>query len=255
MPMLRRLARLALVVLVSLPFLPAGVLVNVVFSRAERVRLWFQAFLSVLWMSLARRSFGISVSVEGELRPGAFIASNHVSYVDILVIGSLCPSVFVSKQDVRGWPLMGWLARLGGTIFIERELKVAAARALGKVERSLEYNVSVVVFPEGTTSDGTYLRPFKPMFFEVPAHADVPVVPVAISYRMKDGSENIVPWHGGMTFAPHLWRLLASRGAVAIVKFLPPIYAKDLKDEAIEPRRALAEKCREKIWNALTRQR
>ncbi len=81
----------------------------------ERTRLRLLSFLSALWMRLARLSFGVGVSVEGTCIPGGFIAMNHVSYVDILVIGSLCPSVFVSKFDVRGWPLMGWLARLGGT--------------------------------------------------------------------------------------------------------------------------------------------
>lgn len=253
-----KLSKLIPFLLLAVPFLVAGVVVYLLFMPVKRTRVRVQAFCCMIWGRLSCRLVGIRVSRSGRYKDTAsgFIVSNHVSYIDILVMAGVRPSVFVSKMDVKGWPLLGWLARLGGTIFIERERKVAAARALSDVGWVLDSGVNVIVFPEGTTSDGTSARDFRSMFFDVPARKDVPVIPLTISYTQGGGKETpLAPWFDDTPFGEHAWRFLGARDVEAKIYFSPVIYRTNLADEPGSIRKALASKSHESVQAGLEKLR
>ena len=132
---------------------------------------------------------------------------------------------------------MGWLASLGGTIFVNRESKRAAVGVMQEIERKIDHGVTVIIFPEGATSDGKALRRFKSTFFRVPARKNVPVTPVSIRY--PNALLGAVAWYGGMKLVPHFWNLLGSKSINAALCFNQPVYGPDGEISAVEARKRL----------------
>lgn len=142
---------------------------------------------------------------------GAVIAANHTSYMDILAISAMHPVVFVAKKEVAGWPIFGWFARLSGTRFIDRSRRSDVARVADDIPSALVEGVSVVLFLEGTSSDGTKVLPFRASLLEPAARDGLPAVPAAVGYRVSQGHSpaNEVCWWGEMTLVPHLLNMLS----------------------------------------------
>ena len=164
--------------------------------------------------------FNLRPEVSGPIPASGLIASNHLSYLDILVLASVTPTAFVSKADVRGWPVFGWLATLGGTVFIERERRTHVGAVNREVERALADGVPVVVFPEGTSSDGATILPFRSSLLE-PAIGGTHAITVSwIHYTLGDGDagQEVCYW-GDHTFFPHLLNLLDKQQIRAQVCF------------------------------------
>jgi 1-acyl-sn-glycerol-3-phosphate acyltransferase len=142
-----------------------------------------------------------------------------VSWTDIIALASLYPFVFLAKSEVASWPVLGLLARLQGTIFVERGARQDISRVNDSLADVLRAGGDLVVFPEGTSSDGAAVLPFRSAHFApleaMAARGEAPTLaPVAISY--SDGLEMIdVGWYGDMTFLPHLWRLMTRPHAVS----------------------------------------
>jgi 1-acyl-sn-glycerol-3-phosphate acyltransferase len=161
---------------------------------------------------------GIRVRAEGRLAgPGPrLVVANHVSWTDILVLASLHPLVFLAKREVANWPVLGWLARLQGTVFVARDSRRGVAKVNAALAEVLRGGADVVVFAEGTSSDGAAVLPFSPTHFAALADAatSVTLAPVGIAYTPDD-----VGWYGDMTFLPHLWRLLRRDGVRCHVRF------------------------------------
>jgi len=178
------------------------------------------------WMSwMSRRFLGAlncKVRVEGEVPSAGLIVSNHLSYVDILAIGSVCRAVFVSKSDVKGWPVFGLLTRLAGTIYVDRERRLAVKDCLGAMEAVLATGLPLVVFPEGTSSGGREVLPFRSSLLGA-RDAMHEITPAAIDYRVAgaDAAETICYW-GEMVFAVHLVQMLRIPGFEAVVHFGSP---------------------------------
>jgi len=170
----------------------------------------------------------------------ALVVANHISWSDILVLGAVNRTVFVARADVRGWPGMGLLARLGGTIFVDRASRrstPAQARAIAEALR----RGRVVLFPEGTTGEGSALLPFRPALLEGAGSA--PVQPVAIGYRPRRGAawgpgeREAFAWDGDKPFLAHFLAVIAAGGAKADIAVLPPLTAPaDRKQRAGEAR-------------------
>jgi len=156
--------------------------------------------------------------------------SNHCSYLDILIIGAIMPSVFVSKNEVASWFFLGRIVKLAGTVFVNRESKTAAVKVLEAIKERLESGISVVVFPEGTTDDGLTIRDFKSTFFKAPIDSKAPILPLSIMYSHLDwlpvtpGTIDAVAWHSDMQFVPHFWNLLGFRRIDARIHFNAPLY-------------------------------
>lgn len=157
---------------------------------------------------------GINIEAQGALPPRAprFVVANHVSWTDIVALASVYPLVFLAKSEVARWPVLGLLARLQGTVFVERGSRQDVARVNDALADVLRAGGDLVVFPEGTSSDGADVLPFRSAHFApleaMAARGEAPTLaPVAISY--SNGAHRIdVGWYGDMTFLPHLWSLM-----------------------------------------------
>jgi lyso-ornithine lipid O-acyltransferase len=168
----------------------------------------------------AIRRLGIELQPEGAFPSHGLLVANHLGYLDILVLSALHPCVFVSKQEVRSWPLFGLMAKLSGTVFVDRARTSAAHTANAQMSQALSQGAVVVLFPEGTSSDGSQVLPFRPALFDAATKSDAGVVSAHISYDVADGAaaRDVCYW-GEMTFFPHLLRLLSRHGVRARVRF------------------------------------
>jgi 1-acyl-sn-glycerol-3-phosphate acyltransferase len=196
------------------------------------------------WSAKVLRLIGITLHAQGTPRPGAkLVVANHVSWLDIAAIHAVIPEArFVSKADVKAWPLIGRLVSGAGTLFIEREKKRDALRVVHQMAEALRTGDTVAVFPEGTTGDGRTLLPFHANLLQAAVATETPVQPVVL--RFFDAQHAISPlaeFLGETTLAQSAWRFVCSRGLNVEVKVLPA------QQTAHADRRALAEHLRATI--------
>jgi 1-acyl-sn-glycerol-3-phosphate acyltransferase len=166
------------------------------------------------------RVFQTGLHVSGRIPTSGLLVCNHLSYLDILVLGSVAPSIFVAKLDVRRWPILGWFARLGGTLFVDRKRRADVRSVNQALQVVLDQGALVVLFPEGTSSDGRTVLPFKSALLEPAASCSHPLAVSAIAYRLEDGDvgEEVCYWKD-MTLLPHLLNLLSKRRVWASLHF------------------------------------
>lgn len=161
----------------------------------------------------------LGVEVEADLAhvvPGAMLVANHVSWIDIYVINSVLPAAFVAKEEVRNWPLLGWLAARNDTIFLRRGSRSHARIINQEIAETLAQGKYVAVFPEGTTTDGTQLLHFHAALIQPALAAARPVLPLAISYWEVDGKRSLAPrYDGEITLAQCTRAILQRKKIVA----------------------------------------
>ncbi len=189
-----------------------------------------ERFAQTYWHGVAR-ILGLKLRVVGELaaaRPALFI-SNHSSWVDIVALGAVLPGCFVAKGDVATWPVISWVARLGRTIFVSRA-RDTVAKEQRELEGRLAAGDNIILFPEGTTSDGNRVLPFSSAFFTLAFCPARPAVqPVTIVYDKLDGlpvrraDRAEIAWYGDMELAPHFLQLARRRGFRATIVLGPPV--------------------------------
>ncbi|MEP7100415.1 MAG: lysophospholipid acyltransferase family protein [Burkholderiales bacterium] len=202
------------------------------------------------WSTGMLRVMGIGIEVEGEVQPGSvLLAANHVSWLDITALHAVVPHArFVSKADIRSWPLLSKLADAADTLYLERERKRDALRVVHLVAQALSEGQTVAVFPEGTTSDGHTLLPFHANLFQAAIATSTPVQPIALRFSDARGSiSSAVEFVGATTLVESLWRVACAQGLVAHITLLPA------RPSANADRRALAQALREDIAARLTR--
>ncbi len=176
---------------------------------------------------------GFRVEVRGPrstAHPTLYVC-NHVSYLDIMILGSLIKGSFVAKSEVARWPLFGWLARLQRSVFIERR-GLKAARHRDVLNQRLEDGDDLILFPEGTSGDGNQVLPFKSALFSVaerrPHNTPLLVQPVSIAYTRLDGVpmgrylRPLFAWYGDMELGGHLWHVAGLGWTTVVVEFHPP---------------------------------
>jgi 1-acyl-sn-glycerol-3-phosphate acyltransferase len=221
----------ALLCAVAFPFL----------KPPQRMRIVGRWSAGMLWM------MGIRLQASGTPRPGAALfVANHVSWLDILAINAVHPARFVSKADVRRWPLVGWMVACGGTLFIERERKRDALRVVHQVAEALRAGEIVAVFPEGTTSEGHTLLPFHANLLQAAIATEVPVQPIALRYSDRTHAVSPAPPYVGDTpLSLTIWRIACAERLTVSVKVLAPEGTRHLD------RRALAERLQGQIADAL----
>lgn len=190
------------------------------------------------------RLLAINVLIEGESRRlyserNVLIVANHLSYLDILVVASCLPSVFVTSVEMKKTPLLGALCRAGGSYFVERRNLYSLTRELEDISRLLKLGFNVVVFPEGTSSNGDRILPIKNSLLVAATRATVPIQPACLNYIEVNGrpvnsaERDTLFWYGSMSFLPHLWRLLAIRQATVRLTFLDEIVPKRNEDRKL----------------------
>ena len=203
------------------------------------------------------RLLRIQVRVHGAPVAGvpALIVSNHVSWADIVVLGAIAPMVFVAKREVSGWPLIGAAARVQKVVFVDRERRQQTGSAVGEIAARLAEGHPVVLFAEGTSSDGNGVVPFKtPLFAAVKptgggaVGGDLCAQTLALTYTKLHGlplcrrGRPVVAWYGDMDLASHAWRLLGLGPLDAHIRIGPPVPLDDFAD-----RKALARYAEEKV--------
>ena len=164
--------------------------------------------------------FQFTARVSGPVPKNGLLVSNHLSYLDILVISAVTPAVFVSKADVRRWPVFGLLAALGGTVFVNRERRTQVGAVNREIQDALKEGALVVLFPEGTSSNGETVLPFKSSLLQPATASEQPLAAGWLHYAIDDGDAGgEVCYWGDHTFFPHLLNLLGKRTVRATVRF------------------------------------
>ncbi len=192
-------------------------------QRAQHIAQWANDFLQILGVQV--RTTGSAVTT-GPL----LVVANHISWLDILVMLAVQPVRFVSKADIKHWPLIGWLATNVGTLYIERASRRDALRVVHHIAEALReapagtpvHTASIIaVFPEGTTGDGTVVLPFHANLVQAAISAHAPVQPVALRYQdAATGALSLVPAYvDDDSLVSSVWRLLASPPVTAVVHF------------------------------------
>lgn len=188
---------------------------------AEEARVRHDA-LKTHWLKLFGAVLCLRTVVEGEPSGrGALLVSNHISWLDILVIGRCLPACFVAKSDVSGWPVIGYLARQAGTIFIRRGDKRQIRATADAMAGLLQQNRHIIAFPEGTTTCGDEVLHFHPSLFQPALMTRSAIQPVALQYRGE--ARALAPFIGNDAFVPHLIRMLTLEKIEARISFLPVI--------------------------------
>jgi 1-acyl-sn-glycerol-3-phosphate acyltransferase len=193
------------------------------------------AFALFYWQSIARM-LGLQVRVIGALAPRAganrrpvIYVCNHASWLDIPAIGGVLRACFVSKDDVAAWPIVGTIARLGRTVFVSRS-RQGISRERDQMQDRLKAGDDLILFPEGTSSDGSRVLPFHSSFFAAAYGDAMPLIqPVSVVYDRLAGlpvgrsSRAVFAWYGDMSLAPHVWRLAQWRGKRVTLLFHQPM--------------------------------
>jgi 1-acyl-sn-glycerol-3-phosphate acyltransferase len=215
--------RLSLYGAVTLVLIPVQIAILLVAPR-----LWW--WLPFAYHKLCCRIIGLKVRVVGapaKTRPALFV-SNHVSYLDIPVLGSVVPVAFVAKREVAQWPGYGWLAKLQRTVFVDRRRNTTLEQR-DSIRSRLASGDALVLFPEGTSNDGNRILPFRSALLSVaeaaPAERPLAIQPVSIAYTSVNGVplgwglRPLVAWYGGMELGGHLWRFTRLGRVEVVVQF------------------------------------
>jgi len=210
---------------------------------------------------LMRVILNIKVTVEGDEgqleRGGYVIISNHVSYVDGIVLGSIFPILFVSKREVKGWPVVGQWNTLCGTIFINRQRKELVGSLIEEMSGKLRQEANILLFPEGTSTNGERMLPFQTVPLAAPLRNRSIIVPTTIAYTSIDdkpvnsANRDLVFWYGDMDFISHFWKLLALRSVEVLVTIQPKIECFRYPDTSAG-RKKLAEDCYDRVLGRVT---
>lgn len=226
---------------------------------ALALRFHYRRVAQVYWTFVAWGCLRARIEVRGALtrdRP-LLLVSNHASYVDIVTLGAIIPGCFVSKAEVRSWPGIGFLAIIARTVFVDRRSS-STARQRDEIAGRLREGEPLILFPEGTSSDGNRVLPFRTALFNA-AEREVDgrfpaVQPMAVTYTLHRGlpmgyaGRPTYAWYGDMDLVSHLWALMKAGPFTVEIEFLPAVTV-----EAFANRKALSRHCETAIRAAVNR--
>lgn len=208
-------------------------------QRRDVTRVWSVKLLRLAGMRL------VVHNDQARLDHGALVVGNHISWIDIYAINAWRPTPFVSKAEVRKWPVIGWLAHRLDTVFIHREKRRDAQRAMHEMAERLGHGGVVCVFPEGTTSDGVELLPFHANLFQAAVSAGAPVQPICLLYEDAEGRQSTAPAYVGDVSLGQSVDAVLRNGPITVHLYVGEAI------EAGDDRRVLAAKAREAVEGAL----
>ena len=203
-----------------IPFLPYSL-------RSKLIQTWSKRLLKI---------FEIRLIVHGNHQllsdqQSALIVSNHISWIDIHVINTISPVIFVAKSDVANWPIFGWIAKRIGTIFIVREKVSDIKRVLSLMGQLLGSHKKVCIFPEGTSTDGRSVLKFKSNLFQVAVNTNTRVIPICITYKEQGRYSDITAFIGEMGLIDSIKKMLKSSDVEVHVHILEPLSDIDSRQE------------------------
>ncbi len=199
-----------------------------------------------------RKILNIKVTVHGDVeelqRGGYVIISRHFGYLDGIILGSLFPVIFVSKREVKKWPVVGWWTTVCGTVFINRQRKGLIPITVNEMSRKLKQGANILLFPEGAATNGERMLPFQTAPLAAPLRSRATIVPITLAYETIEkqpvsvNNRDLLYCYGGMDFFPHFWKLLALREVKVSVTIQPEVDCSRYEDNSAG-RKRLAEDC------------
>ena len=226
-------------------------------NRWKIVSRWIRGFT---WPM--RRILNIKITVEGDAgqleRGGCVIISNHFGYLDGIILGSLFPVIFVSKREVKSWPLVAQWMTLCGTVFINRQKKGLIPLAVKEISRKLKQEANILLFPEGAATNGERMLPFQTAPLAAPLRSRAIIVPVTLAYQsieeqpVSAANRDLIYCYGDMPDAPHFLKLLELRRIEARVTIQPKVDCSRYEDNSAG-RKRLAEDCYNRILGRVSK--
>jgi lyso-ornithine lipid O-acyltransferase len=226
-------------------------------NRWKIVSRWIRGFT---WSM--RRILNIKITVEGDkgqLEGGGYvIISNHFGYLDGIILGSLFPVIFVSKREVKSWPLVGQWTTLCGAVFINRQKKGLIPLAVNEIIRRLKQRTNILLFPEGSATNGERMLPFQTAPLAAPLRSRAIIVPVTLAYQSIEGqpvsaaNRDLIYCYGGMAFGPHFLKLLTLRQVEVRVTIQPKVDCSRYEDNSAG-RKRLAEDCYNRVLDRVSK--
>lgn len=211
-------------------------------ARAAKIK---KDALKTRWLQRFGAIVNLHISKDGELpERRAMLVSNHISWLDIIVIGQYLPAYFVAKSDISSWPIIGYLAKQGGTIFIRRDNKHHIKTTAEKMTWLLKQNGNIIAFPEGTTTKGDQVLHFHSSLFQPALLTRSAIQPVAIQYQ--GAAKEHAPFVGDDAFVTHLMKMLSMDKIEVRLNFLPVI------DSSAKNRHSVSLETREMIWGKIS---
>ena len=216
----------------------------------------FMPWLGRAMRALAMKTFarcllaicGVRLMVTGQATGWphpCLLVSNHISWIDIYVVLAQAPVVFIAKSEIRSWPVIGWLVRLSGTIFIERGSRHALRGVLHQAASRFKAGHAVLFFPEGTTSDGLGLLPFHSNLFSLAQQdVDLPICALTIRYAQHGQPSTVPAYIGEMTLLQSMVAILTTPGLSAHCHVHPSFYARDFEGPVKQLRGPLSDHAR-----------
>lgn len=242
---------LILICLITIPL--------IALSRVFLIKTRFFYIVPKLFHGSICRVFGIKYKIKGQIETNqqVLFVGNHLSYLDIPLLGSFLSATFISKEDVQGWPIFGLLATLAKTIFISRN-PTKAEKALKQMNEAINDGTSLIVFPEGTSGSGKEVLPFKSSLFDIfikgKTRTNMAIQTFTTAITKVDGhainnesERDIYAWYGDMDLTPHMWTIAKTKGVELEVTFHP---IRSL--EAYDNRKTLSADCYNDVSSALT---
>lgn len=231
-----------------------------IFAFFPKKRTYLLSYIVHIFSKINVFILGIKVKLYGDRcllkERGVLFTSNHLSYLEGFVASSLSPLVFIGRADLKKWPILGVLSLLSDTIFVKRNAS-DIHRELQQMVTMLNSKVNLILFPEGTSTDGTKLLPFKASFFDAPIKAKSKIIPLAVHYshinneKLNEQNRDLVYWYGDMEFFPHLWKVLSLRQIGLTVTICEPIFASQTQGTDSTQRKHLSNLCRKTIEDSL----
>ncbi|MCW8853495.1 MAG: 1-acyl-sn-glycerol-3-phosphate acyltransferase [Gammaproteobacteria bacterium] len=184
------------------------------------------AKLALWWHRRICKIFGVSRTIHGEINqsPTLFVV-NHISWFDIPALGSAVPVHFLSKDEINSWPIIGMIAKKAGTLFIKRGARGAAEQSVAEIAQALKNGGHVIIFPEGTTTDGTSVRRFHSRLFQAAIDAEAQIQPVALTYPHPEGVHPKAPFIGDTQFMESTLDMISEKQMDVKLDFLNTINA------------------------------
>lgn len=223
-----RALMLVALVIIGLPIIIVFWLLKMQKARAFCAQVFYMLGLIIINLRITK------IGKPSALRP-LMLVPNHTSYLDVFIIGAQIPVSFTPKREIRSWPLIGFMCLLADCVFVERRpAHMEEARA--EMAKRINAGRVLCLFPEGTTSDGKHLKPFKSGFLSLAEQHQLPVQPASISYThigdeiVADRARELVAWVGDATFFGHFWRVLGMPGLKVTLRWHEPLMLKDFAD-------------------------
>lgn len=218
-------------------FFMLATLINIFLPFSKFLKRRILTKLSAFHAKLMLKVIGFKLKLIGpKPATGVMIIGNHMSYLDILIYLSFFESLFVTSVDMKERLFLGQVTQLGGCLFVERRNPRNLPKEMKSIKKFFDKNFSVCIFPEGTSSNGETVLPFKNSMFQIPLETGCPIQPIVLKYKKIDSKEfsskncDLVCWYGDLGFFPHLMKLFTLTKVEAELEVLPQINSTAFKD-------------------------